>query len=723
MIRFNLFKKSFFCFLLFVISLNSYAQSGIFFQAIARDNNKNPARDRKIYIQTNIIQTTPTGNTILAEEHQTNTDTYGVFSIMLGNGLRVGGTVKDISTIDWSNGPYYLNIKIAITPIAAINTWDYSKEWIDLGTTIFGTVPFAFYSANSAKMNEKLNIIDTTKMLIPYAKAEAVQTLSTTIGTKLSIQDTAAMLSFYTRTNYTDAALRTKFNVADTILFTKKIYTDSALLRKLNMEDTFKFTKQLYTDSSLSTKMNIFDTSVYAKQFYVDAALRTKFNVADTILFTKKIYTDSALLRKLNMEDTFKFTKQLYTDSSLRTKMNIFDTSVYAKQFYVDAALRTKFNVADTILFTKKIYTDSVLLTKLSITGSAASLTNFPILNQNTTGNAAFATTAIQAGTATIATKLAISRKINNVDFDGSGDITITAEAGTLTGNTLNSTVINSSLTSVGTLTNTIISGKLVVGTISAASNSAVLEASSTTQGFLPPRMTTTQRDAILSPATGLVIFNTTTNGLEFKSSNGWVLLTPSNTVSLPTVVIGMQQWTDKNLDVLTYRNGDIIPQVKDATAWAALTTGAWCYFNNDPANGAIYGKIYNWYAVNDPRGLAPQGWHIATNDELETLRNTLGGSTVAGAKMKATTRWISPNAIYIGSGATNESGFSALPGSYRDSDGKFYNFIGQEGNWWTASEYNSSNAYFYLLHKDTDSAIRGNANKKKGYSVRCVRD
>ena len=126
---------------------------------------------------------------------------------------------------------------------------------------------------------------------------------------------------------------------------------------------------------------------------------------------------------------------------------------------------------------------------------------------------------------------------------------------------------------------------------------------------------------------------------------------------------------------------------------------------------------------MNDPRGLAPQGWHIATDDEWTTLRNTLGGSTVAGAKMKTTTRWITPNAIYIGAGATNESGFSALPGSYRDSDGKFYNFIGQEGNWWTASEYNSSNAYFYLLHKDTDSALRGNANKKKGYSVRIVRD
>jgi len=150
------------------------------------------------------------------------------------------------------------------------------------------------------------------------------------------------------------------------------------------------------------------------------------------------------------------------------------------------------------------------LLTKLSNTGSAAGLTNFPILNQNTTGNAAFATTATTAttaGTSSTATKLAIARNINNVAFDGSGDITITADAGTLTGNTLNSTVTNSSLTSVGTLTNTIISGKLVVGTTSAASNSVVLEASSSTQGFLPPRMNYYQRTQINSPVAGLTIW------------------------------------------------------------------------------------------------------------------------------------------------------------------------------------------------------------------------
>jgi uncharacterized protein (TIGR02145 family) len=649
--------------ILFFIDIQSDAQYGIFFQAIARDNFNNPAKDRKIFVQSNIIQTSPSGKIVFVEEHQTNTDATGIFNIMVGNGIRVGGSIPSFNAIDWAQYPYYLNIKIAITPIGASTNWDYTKEWIDIGTSIFGAVPFALYSANTAQINDKLNAIDTARMLTVYAKEKAVQALSSLVDTKLATKDTIAMLSPYSRIKYTDSALFTKLNADDTIKYAKKIYTDSVLLTKMNIEDTIKYAKLLYTDAALSTKLNM----------------------TDTIKYAKKIYTDSALLTKLNAVDSIKYAKLLYTD----------------------AALSKKLNVTDTILFTKKLYTDSALLTKLSVTGNAATST--------------IASFAIMAGTASTATKLSVSKKINNVDFDGSGDITIKADAGTLTGASLNTTVTNSSLTSVGTLTNTIINGKLVVGATLATSNSAVLEVSSTTQGFLPPRMSTSQRDGISIPTTGMVIFNTTTNGLEVKSSNGWVLLTPSNAVSLPTIVIGMQQWMDKNLDVLTYRNGDLIPQVKDPTAWAALTTGAWCYFNNDPSGyGAIYGKLYNWYAVNDPRGLAPQGWHIATYDEWATLSTILGGTTVAGSKLKTagTSRWVSPN-----TGATNESGFSALPGSYRDIDGRFLNFTGQSGYWWTAKEFNTSNAFYYFLNNTIENLLWGNENKKRGFSVRIIRD
>ena len=437
MFKKNLFLKLFFFGYFIIFSINTYAQTGIFFQAIARDNYSNSAKDREIHVQTNIIQSSPTGTIVLAEEHQTNTDGHGVFSIMVGNGLRVGGTVKDLSSIDWSKGPYYLNINIAITPVGGGASWDYTKEWVNLGTTIFGTVPFALFSANTSRIDEKLNSIDTAKMLSVYAKALDVQALSTSIDTKLAIKDTAAMLAPYAKPSYKIDSSFFKFQLAN----------------KLDVSDTLKYTKQAYTDSSLLSKLNNFDTSIYAKQATMDAALLKKFNIVDTINYTKKLYTDSALL----------------------TKMNSFDISTYAKQVIVDAAL----------------------LTKLSLTG-----------------NALTATTAINAGTATSAVKLTTPRNINGVAFDGSEDITIptTVDAGTLTGTILKSTVISSSLTSVGTIasltTGAIInSGKLIVGASSAASASAVLEASSTTQGFLPPRMTYNQRTQIASPIAGLTIW------------------------------------------------------------------------------------------------------------------------------------------------------------------------------------------------------------------------
>jgi hypothetical protein len=498
-----LFIKLFLFGCLIFLSINTNAQTGIFFQAVARDYSSNPAKDRIIYVQTNIIQSSPTGTIVLAEEHQTNTDAHGVFSIMVGNGQRVGGTATGLSTIDWSKGPFYLNIKIAITPVSVGTTWDYRKEWVNLGTTIFGIVPYALFSASTARIDEKLNSIDTAKMLSGYAKALAVQALSTTIDTKLAIKDTAAMLAPYAKLSYK----------IDSNLFKKQ------LSNKLDLSDTIKYTKQAYTDSALLTKMNNFDTSIYAKQVTIAAALLTKMNNFDTSIYAKQVTVDAALLKKMNNFDTSMYAKQVTVDAALLKKMNNFDTSIYAKQVTLDAALLKKFNNVDSINYTKKTYTDSALLTKMNsfdispyakqVTLDAALLTKLSL-----TGNAVSATTAINAGTATSATKLTTARNINGVAFDGTKDITVTsiADAGTLTGTILKSTVIGSSLTSVGTIASLTTgaitnSGKLIVGASSAASASAVLEASSTTQGFLPPRMTYYQRTQIASPIAGLTIW------------------------------------------------------------------------------------------------------------------------------------------------------------------------------------------------------------------------
>jgi len=190
---------------------------------------------------------------------------------------------------------------------------------------------------------------------------------------------------------------------------------------------------------------------------------------------------------------------------------------------------------------------------------------------------------------------------------------------------------------------------------------------------------------------------------------------------SLGNVAIGTQIWTNKNLDVTTYRDGTIIPQVSDPSAWAGLTTGAWCYYNNDPANGAIYGKLYNMYAVKDSRGLAPQGWHIPTDAEWTTLGILLGGDAAAGGKMKTTgiTRWTTPN-----TSATNESGFTGLPGGYRYNNGTF-DRIGNAGFWWSTTQYDANALYLRRLDYNNGSLIIdiNTLDMHGGFSVRLIKD
>ncbi|HRH48384.1 MAG TPA: fibrobacter succinogenes major paralogous domain-containing protein [Panacibacter sp.] len=180
-------------------------------------------------------------------------------------------------------------------------------------------------------------------------------------------------------------------------------------------------------------------------------------------------------------------------------------------------------------------------------------------------------------------------------------------------------------------------------------------------------------------------------------------------------VKIGTQVWMKRDLIASYYRNGDKITQVKDPAKWAALTTGAWCWYDNNPAMG----KLYNWYAVNDPRGLAPAGWHIPSNEEWTTLSTYLGGEYVAGGKLKeaGTTHWLAPN-----TGATNSTGFTALPGGDRNIDGAFGN-IGSGGFFWSSTESNTSMAV-YLILDYTNSYLEGPSYfKQTGFSVRCIKD
>jgi len=187
------------------------------------------------------------------------------------------------------------------------------------------------------------------------------------------------------------------------------------------------------------------------------------------------------------------------------------------------------------------------------------------------------------------------------------------------------------------------------------------------------------------------------------------------------TVTIGKQVWTTKNLDVSTFRNGDAIPQAKTDEEWkraADNEQAAWCFYGNDASNGTKYGKLYNWYAVNDARGLAPVGYHIPSEAEWTILLDYLGGEQVAGKKMKSKKGW---GEVTKG---TNSSGFSGLPGGSRDfsgwfeGSGRFY-----LGNWWSSTEYTKFKSIRCTVNwYDDDAKILIKSNSE-GLSVRCIKD
>ena len=183
------------------------------------------------------------------------------------------------------------------------------------------------------------------------------------------------------------------------------------------------------------------------------------------------------------------------------------------------------------------------------------------------------------------------------------------------------------------------------------------------------------------------------------------------------TVTIGTQRWAVANLNVSTFRNGDSIPEARSNKEWVAAGESgkpAWCYYNNNPAIGLKYGKLYNWYAVSDPRGLAPVGWTLASDDDWARLISYLGGQGAAGNKMKSTSGWGD------GNNGTNEAGFIGLPGGYRVENGTFQN-LGSIAIWWSSTESRAQDAIDHYISQ-SPSLNKGSSPKQRGESVRCLR-
>ena len=195
--------------------------------------------------------------------------------------------------------------------------------------------------------------------------------------------------------------------------------------------------------------------------------------------------------------------------------------------------------------------------------------------------------------------------------------------------------------------------------------------------------------------------------------------------MNLKKTKICNQIWMTHNLTTKKYRNGDIIPQVTNQATWTGLTTGAWCYYNNNPNTESEYGILYNHYAVTDPRGLSVTGYHIPTLAELTTLSTCLNGDNVSGGKLKeinsyltiGLTHWNPPNL-----GATDQVKFTAVPSGYRSGGSGFFN-LNNTTAFWISDGYAGNNAWVRTLLFNTTTFQAGLTNRWLGFSVRLIKD
>lgn len=255
------------------ISFSQISQNGIFFQAVAKDNYDNPANRRQLFIQSTIIQSNVNGSKVLIEEFQTTTDQMGIFNFTIGKGVRKGGKFYNLNDIDWANGPYYINIKIVITPVAPGVNWDYTKEWIDFGTTPFGTVPYALYASSSGDLVNKVNISDSILRYVTptqlAARSYDISPILKKLSEKLDKVD-GKQLSTHDYTNAekiklseisgintgdeTNSSIKTKLGITTLNGINTGDQDLSPFATKLALDVNTKF-----YDSALSKKVNIID--------------------------------------------------------------------------------------------------------------------------------------------------------------------------------------------------------------------------------------------------------------------------------------------------------------------------------------------------------------------------------------------------------------------------------------------------------------------------------
>jgi hypothetical protein len=680
--KFTTLKNILIALLLCISASQSIAQNsnGIFFQAVARDNFSNPAKDRNIYVESSIIQTTVNGTKVLIELHKTRTDAMGVFNITIGNGQRTGGSSTSIATIDWSKGPFYLNLKIAITPFSASDSWDYSKELVDIGTTSFGAVPFAFYSASSAKVGDKLDATDTTKMLAVYAKAMAVQSLATDVSTKLTAADTLTMLAPYAKAAYTidsnffRSQLATKLNITDTINYTKQKYTDSAFSKKLNIADSSsyvtpsKLTANLFDQTPLkneiATKLNIADSSKYVTPTKL-ASYYTSSTSSGTTVDT------SSLSNRINLKAS---SSDVTNAIALNTSAITTNTNAITANTSAITAEATTARAAELVL------TNSVSSNTTNISSNTASITsntsgiatNTSAITANTNAITAN-TTAITAEASTArAAELALTNSVSsNTASISSNSVSITANAADIITNraniTTNSSAITANTSAIAAEATTARAAELVL-TNSISSNTTNISsntASITTNTSAITTNTTAitaNTSAINTNTTAIAAEATTARAAELALTNNINSNTANTTSNTSAIAANTASILTNTSDIAlkapiispTFTGTPTAPTAASGINTTQLATTA--FVNNATSN-------INASSISGTVALSQGGTGQTTIAGIKSVLGLASSKVAIGADAGLTTQSSGASAFGGGAGQTNQGAYSVAIG------------------------------------------------------------
>jgi uncharacterized protein (TIGR02145 family) len=678
-----------------VITLITFAQApqGFNYQATVRNNAGALIVNQNVNFKFNIMLNSSTSLPVFSETHMAPTDDLGQVNLVIGQGTATVGT---FSTINWGNGNYYLGIEL--------NT---GSGYVAMGTTQLLSVPYALYANSSG--NAQATTPNLADVLAVNNGANNLQIKN--LADPTDAQDAMTKSFSEEQLQAQVAQLQAQINVLQNSIINvipvpsqASICTGTNTSIALNSSINNPNITYSWTASCISGQIIGFSNQAQSNISQINQVLTNLGSSAGVVRYIVTPYLGSITGQSVNVDVTVNgsegvTTMPLYISNACQnqtpTPLTVGNSNpLYNYQWYVGA---TGFGIL--------------------IPGATNSSYSPPTNNIGTTNYYC----------------IVRSNPLNICDFYNAGTFEFTVSPlpsiDDINVNINSGVTINLTPTNGGGINNSDVVPPNTIYSWANNNNSIGLAASGTGADliFTPTNSGTTPMVAqiIVIPSTGLC------QGESFT-----ITLTINPSATLPNVTIGTQIWTNTNLDVTTYRDGTPIPQVTDPTAWAGLTTGAWCYYNNDPANGAVYGKLYNWYAVagihdaaslNNPslrKQFAPQGWHIPSDAEWTTLTTFLGGESVAGGKMKSTGTiqassglWASPNAA-----ATNESGFTGLPASYRSYIGSFLN-IGLYGIWWSSSEDSTAGAWYRNLDYINGNATRYSTNKEIGFSVRCIKD